>query len=67
MKSRYWYDEQTGEILHRTDPKGSLKFDMPYFDKDEQGWNWSNWQMNIETKKLEPRENPIGQGVDPRA
>ena len=67
MKSRYWYNENTGEIIYRTDPKGSITFDMPYFDRDEQGWPWNNFKVNVETKKLIEVGTPEGTGVDPRA
>lgn len=67
MISRYWYDKTTGEILHRTEPKGTMKFDMPYFDKESQGFSWSNFKVNVETKELIYLGIPEGAGVDPRA
>lgn len=65
--SRYWYDPTTGEILRRTLARGTKKFDLPYFDRAEQGWNWSEWRVDVNTLELVPSENPQGQGVDPRA
>jgi len=67
MKSRYWYDENTGEIIYRTDPKGSITFDMPYFEKETEGFLWNNFKVDLETKELIDLGPPQGTGVDPRA
>lgn len=64
--NRYWYDPTTGEILHRTLAKGNKKFDLPYFDRNEKGWNWSNYKIDIDTGEIVECENLNGQGVDPR-
>lgn len=66
MKSKYWYDPVTGDILHRTDSRGLQKFNLPYFEKSEPGWNWSNWRVDIATGGLIERPNPHGNGVDHR-
>lgn len=60
---RYWYDSQTGEILYRTMAAGSMKYDMPYFDHEKNGWNFSNYRVDLETGKLVETENPNGQGI----
>ena len=67
MISKYWYDATTGEILHRTDTNGLKTFDMPYFEHESVGFNWSNYCIDITTGKLVEQENTVGQGVNPRA
>ena len=64
--SRYWYDPNTGEIQRRTLAKGTKKFNLPYFDRAEPGWNWSDFRVDVETGKIIPKDNPLGQGIDPR-
>lgn len=64
--NRYWYDPNTGEILRRTLANGHKKFDLPYFDRDEKGWVWSNYKVDIASGEIVPTDNPNGQGVDPR-
>ena len=67
MISKYWYDETTGEILHRTDANGTKTFNRPHFERESVGFNWSDWRVDITTGALVEQENTLGQGVDPRA
>lgn len=60
--NRYWYDRQTGKILHRTLAKSENKFDLPYFDRDEQGFVWSNYKVDLNTGELIEDPDPNGQG-----
>ena len=66
MISKYWYDPETGEILHRTDANGLKTFNIPYFERESVGFNWSNYRVDIPTGKLVEVENTRGQGT-PRA
>lgn len=65
--SRYWYDPITGEILRRTLAKGEKKYDLPYFDRAEKGWNWSKYCVDIATGNVVECEDNHGGAIDPRA
>ena len=66
MIYRYWYDAETGIIDYRTPVTTQKQHDMPYFDKEGEVWNFSNWRIDVETGDLVPYDNPQGQGIDPR-
>lgn len=61
--NRYWYDPDTGLIIHRTLAKNGMVFNLPYFDKDITGFNWSSYKVDIETGEIVPIENTYGSGI----
>lgn len=56
MKYRYWYNAQTGEIIHRTQGN-MITFDMPYLDLEQ--FDWANYTVDLETKQLKANPNKV--------
>lgn len=63
---RYHYDPETGLIQFRVPVTNKQIQTLPYFEREGEVWNFSNWRIDIETGDLVPYDNLEGQGVDPR-
>ena len=61
MKNKYWYDPQTGEILHRT-AGTMITFELPYLELEP--FDWCNYTVDVSTLELVKNETPVP--VNPR-
>jgi len=59
---RYYYDPNSGIFRYRCDGK-LVKYDLPYIEKSELNWQYSDYRVDVETLGLiyEPQpKNPRG-------
>jgi hypothetical protein len=57
---KYYYDPDTGIFKYRCDGE-LIKYNLPYIEKSEMGWIYSDYRVDIETGELihEPQpKNP---------
>jgi hypothetical protein len=59
---KYYYCPNTGEFKYRSDQ--FIDFDLPYIERTDEGWPWSDYRVDLNTLELihEPKpRNPRGQ------
>ena len=59
---KYYYDPDNGEFKYRCD-RDIISFDLPYIERTEPNWPWSDYRVDLETGELihEPKpRNPRG-------
>lgn len=59
---KYYYDPSSGVFKYRTE-NNVVKFDLPYIEKTEPNWIYSDYRVDIETGELihDPKsKNPRG-------
>lgn len=57
---KYYYDPVTGIFRYRVE-NDTVKYDLPYIEKIEPGWRYSDYRVDLETSTLiyEPQlKNP---------
>lgn len=48
---KYYYDPTTGEFKYRSETD-LIKWDLPYIEKSEPAWIWTDYRVNVETLEL---------------